>query len=559
MAGRCCCDTLRRTGKQHLWGPTVQHGFFTLIEFNNIDLDDTPCPGLLDRLKRRDTSLWSTDKTVQDSIAKRLGWLDAGPFIDVHAARIKDFAEAVKSEGYRHAVLLGMGGSSLAPEVYAALFDAAPQRLALRVADSTCPDEVLAWSRQCTAAETLFIVSSKSGTTAETSALEAYFFEWMGARVKRPGQHFIAITDPGSPLAALAEERGYRDTFLNPVDIGGRFSALSYFGLVPAALSGADPARLRHHLPDATGDPSLGSDACRLGLALGQLAGQGRNKLTLRLAPPLEPLAPWIEQLVDESTGKDGTGIVAVAGEPPLEPESYSSDRCFAVLDFANGNLDEGWTRRLIELGHPLARWRIDSVEQMGAEFLRWEIATAIAGLRLGINPFDEPDVNDSKAKTRALLEQAAPDQGLPPQPPSALRELLDQARPGDYIAILAYLPRTCDHQQRLEAWRERLSRHTGLPGCIGFGPRYLHSSGQLHKGGPDQGLYILLTLNSRQDLPIPGQEHGFKSLFEAQALGDLQVLKHRGRRVVHLAVGGDGMELEELLGSMPQGATENP
>lgn len=514
-------------------------------------VDGASCPELLDRLWDRDASLWSTDPAVQRTISNRLGWLDAGAFLDEHSGRITAFVERIKSEGYQHAALLGMGGSSLAPEVYAALCGDARDGLALTVADTTCPEQVTAITNECEARPTLFIVSSKSGTTAETSALEAHFFEWARARSDPPGRQFIAITDPGSPLAELAAERGYRDTFLNPADIGGRFSALSFFGLVPAALAGLDPGGLRRHLPDATGDPSLGHDACRLGKALGELARRGSNKLTLQLGAALAPLAPWIEQLIDESTGKDGTGVAVIADEPRLAPQDYSNDRCFIVVDTADRPVDAAWRDSIAAHGRPLAHWRIDSVEKIGAEFFRWEIATAIAGRALGINPFDEPDVNDSKARTRAILEQSTRAEPTAPQPLSAVNELLATARPGDYIAVLAYLPRTPANEGKLGEWRDRLTRRTGLPACIGFGPRYLHSSGQLHKGGPDQGIFIVVTERSSHDIPIPGQQHGFRSLFEAQARGDLQVLRDRGRRVAHLDVDDDA-GLEALIQSTP-------
>lgn len=512
--------------------------------------DEASCPELLDRLRDRDASLWSTNPAVQRAIDDRLGWLDAGAFLDEHGARITAFVEQIRSEGYQHAALLGMGGSSLAPEVYAAL-GGTRNGLALTVVDTTCPEQVTAITNDCQARPTLFIVSSKSGTTAETSALEAHFYEWARARSETPGRQFIAITDPGSPLAELAGERGYRDTFLNPADIGGRFSALSFFGLVPAALAGLDPAALRRHLPDATGDSSLEHDACRLGQALGELARRGSNKLTLQLGPQLAPLAPWVEQLIDESTGKDGTGIAVIADEPRLQPEDYSNDRCFVVIDTHDQPIDAAWRDGVAAHGHPLAHWRINGVEEIGVEFFRWEIATAIAGRALGINPFDEPDVNDSKARTRALLEQATRSDAAAPEPPRAVRQLLAAARPGDYIAVLAYLPRTPANHAKLGEWRSRLTRRTGLPACIGFGPRYLHSSGQLHKGGPDQGIFILVTQRSSHDVPIPGLRHGFRSLFEAQAHGDLQVLRDRGRRVAHLEIGGD-VDLDTLIESTP-------
>lgn len=520
-----------------------------MIEFINAAPDTSACARVLDRLRRRDASLWSDEPGVQRRIENRLGWLDAADFIDRHRGRIVAFAHEVRAEGYRQAALLGMGGSSLAPEVYAALFGG--DAVNLSVVDSTSPRHVRDTTEQCARAATLFIVSSKSGATAETGALEAHFFEWARTRFDEPGRHFIAITDPDSPLQALAGERGYRDTFLNPPDVGGRFSALTFFGLIPAALSGVDPAVLGAQVPHPSAESPLLTEACRLGLFLGKLAREGRNKLSLQLGPGLAPLAAWIEQLIDESTGKGGTGIVVVPQEAPLPADRYSSDRVFVVVDRAGEHADAP-VADLAALGHPVARWRLESLDRLGAELYRWEVATAVAGRELGINPFDEPDVNDSKAGTRALLERPGQAPAASPQTPSAARQMIERARAGDYLAVLAYLPPSPDNCRRLAEWSARLTRHTGLPCCIGFGPRYLHSSGQLHKGGPDQGLFIVLTLDSDLDVPIPGLTYGFKALIEAQARGDLRVLKERGRRVVHLAVPDDGTALDELVRSLP-------
>lgn len=519
-----------------------------MIDFINITPDDTECPDLVKRFQQCDASLWSDDPDTRRAIRNRLGWLDAAAFMDRHAGRIREFARQVQAEGYQQAVLLGMGGSSLAPEVYAALFGGDSGATPLTVVDTTSPGHVANVTAQCEGSSTLFIVSSKSGTTAETSALEAHFFDWARARDDQPGRHFIAVTDPGSPLESLAAERGYRETFLNPADIGGRFSALSFFGLVPAALAGADPEALRKHVPDSLTSSRLAEEACLLGTAMGTLAADGRNKLTLCFSPGVAAAAPWVEQLVDESTGKNGTGIVVIADEPRLETAAYSNDRFFAVVHLDGEPIDDTWVADLTGLGHPVARWQIPGRDRIGAEFYRWELATAVAGRILGINPFDEPDVNASKARTRAILEQPDQSGAAPPQSAPDLREMLSGARPGDYIAILAYLPPTEENRGRLAALRQNLTRHTGLPCCLGFGPRYLHSSGQLHKGGPDQGLFILLTAETEPDLPIPGQQHGFRSLIQAQAHGDLRVLRERGRRVVHMEM-GDDTNLEELLG----------
>ena len=523
-----------------------------MIDFINITSDGHPCSELVERLLRPDTTLWSSDPEVRRAIGNRLGWLDAAAFMDRHGPRIDDFAERARAEGYQQAVLLGMGGSSVAPEVYSELFGGARRSMALTVVDSTSPGYVTEVTERCETAATLFIVSSKSGTTAETSALDAHFFEWARGRFDRPQDRFIAITDAESPLQSLANERGYREIFVNPTDIGGRFSALSFFGLVPAALSGVELGALRARLPEpGAGSPEM-ADACRLGIALGGLALQGKNKLTLHLSPTLAPAGAWIEQLIDESCGKQGTGIVAVPNEPRFEPDGYSSDRFFVVVHQGPDPADEAWLDRLAGHGHPIARWRMDNLEQIGAEFYKWEVATALAGRELGINPFDEPDVNDSKAKTRALLEQAETAPAMRADSPTALAGLLAGARQGDYLAVLAYLPPTPSNRERLRNWCEKLGSETGRPCCPGFGPRYLHSSGQLHKGGPNQGIFIVVTRDEGTDVPIPGQGHGFQSLIRAQALGDLQVLKERGRRVVHFHLGEGNSSLDELIGAFP-------
>ncbi|MBS1270868.1 MAG: Glucose-6-phosphate isomerase [Gammaproteobacteria bacterium] len=523
-----------------------------LVEFINITPADSKCRELIARLRRRDTTLWSSDPDIQGKIENRLGWLDATTYMGRHSGRIIEFAEQIRAEGYQQTVLLGMGGSSLAPEVYAALIGAGSRSMALMVVDSTSPRYVRDVTEQCDNASTIFIVSSKSGTTAETRALEAHFFQWARSRFDRAQQQFIAITDPGSPLQSLAGERGYRETFLNPANIGGRFSALSFFGLVPAALAGADLKALREHMPDLSADSPLIVDACELGSAMGILCRRGKNKLTLHFSRSIAPVSAWIEQLIDESTGKSGTGLVVVPDEPRLAPDRYSTDRVFVVVECAGEPVDDAWVDQLAARGHPVMRWRMTGIDQLGAEFYKWEIATAIAGRELGINPFDEPDVNETKAMTRANLEQPRRGTSSSPQPPSALENLVNSARHGDYFAILAYLPPTPDNRRLLKDWGSRLTRHTGLPCCVGFGPRYLHSSGQLHKGGPDQGNFIVLTLDSDTDLSIPGQQHGFETLIQAQARGDLQVLKNRGRRVVHLQVNGQGVDLDSLTQTVP-------
>ncbi len=453
-----------------------------------------------------------------------------------------------------------MGGSSLAPETLARTFGTRAGRLELTVLDNTSPAAVRAVTAAHDPARTLFVVSSKSGGTLEVTSFERHFHAAVRAALgEKAGGSFVAITDPGTSLEALARERGYARVFQNPPDIGGRYSALSYFGLVPAALIGADLEGLlagahTEALPSGEGE----SDAVVLGAALGELARAGRDKLTLVLPAALASLGAWIEQLVAESTGKQGHGIVPVAEETLGPPAVYGRDRVFVAIESGDDGAAAAALDALERAGHPVVRWTRPGADALGAEFLRWEIATATAGAVLGVDPFDEPNVAEAKEASRATLERdLAGRRAAPPEfQPAALGDLLDQARPGDYFAILAYLHRTPATHERLARLRHAVRDRARLATTLGYGPRYLHSTGQLHKGGPNTGLYLLITADEGDDVPIPGEPYGFAALRAAQAAGDLEVLERHGRRVAHLHLGA-GIEgaLDRLISGLPAAA----
>ena len=518
--------------------------------------------GFATRLARRDPTLWSADPAHQRVAANRLGWLGSPRTMAGAIDDLTSFAAGIAREGFTHAVLLGMGGSSLAPEVLRLVLGVRPGLLDLAVLDNTSPAAVRAITTAHDLSRTLFIVSSKSGGTLEVTSFERHCFAAVKtARGDQAGRSFIAITDPGTSLEKLAGTRGYRRVFLNPPDIGGRYSALSYFGLVPAALLGAD---LRSILAAAANEAAtleqatpVGGSGVALGAALGELALAGRDKVTLVLDPRITALGSWIEQLLAESTGKDGRGLIPVADEPLGAPESYCADRVFVEVPVQATHPDTATSlRRLEDAGHPVLRWTWPSIAELGAEFVRWEIATATAGAVLGVDPFDEPNVAEAKEATRATLDRLLAAGGAPERSheratggPADLAVLLERARPGDYFAILAYLHRSPGTHGRLERLRLAVRDRSRLATTLGYGPRYLHSTGQLHKGGPPTGLFLVLTAEEGEDVPIPGERYGFAALRRAQALGDLEVLERHGRRALHVHL-GSGIEggLDELV-----------
>jgi len=497
----------------------------------------TMLPAVTERLQRMDedkviSSIWRKDHTVwkddPTEITNRLGWLSVMDLMHERIGELEAFAKQAAADGLETAVLLGMGGSSLAPEVFSMTFGTAEGALELIVLDTTHPDTVARVSGRLELRTTLFIVASKSGTTTETLSHFAYFWE----RVPN-GSQFVAITDPGTPLETLAREHGFRAVFSNPDDIGGRYSALSYFGLVPAALIGAPLHELLDRAEEmATASagmaPAVQSPGATLGAVMGECAKAGRDKVTLLLPAEIASFGNWVEQLIAESTGKQDMGIVPIVGEPLGEPSAYGDDRVFVAIGEHEG-LDA-----LETLGHPVLRIAYDGPEQIGAEFFRWEMATAVASYVLGINAFDQPNVQEAKDATKEILASGTVED------PSLddLGVLLKEVGAGDYVAILAYIDRTSETEDRLQTARVAIRDRYHVATTVGFGPRFLHSTGQLHKGGANNGVFIqVVDRQHATDLEIPGAPYTFGTLIDAQALGDLRSLRNRGRRVARVAL----------------------
>lgn len=478
---------------------------------------------LVSRIWSGDHTVWKEDPT---EIADRLGWLGLPDSMPPRLPELRSFADAAAGAGLTTAVLLGMGGSSLAPEVLARTFGGGGP-LDLRVLDSTHPATIAAAEADLDLDRTLFLVASKSGTTVETRSHLDHFWELTGGA----GDRFVAVTDPGTPLADLATEHGFRATFLNPEDIGGRYSALSLFGLVPGALLGAPLDELLGSAADMArdcrGEDLMANAGAWLGIELGEAARAGRDKLTLLLPGAIAPLGDWIEQLVAESTGKEDTGLVPVVGEPLGPPEVYGKDRVFVAYGQHEG-LDA------VEAGgHQVIRLPFDRPEDLGREFFRWEFATAVAGHVLGINPFDQPNVAEAKQATARILEEGFEDPGLD-EPALVLHEV----RTGDYVAIQSYLDPTPETRATLDRIRTSLRDRFAVATTLGWGPRFLHSTGQLHKGGPSTGVFLQVVDADRpQDLAIPGRPYSFGELIDAQALGDLRSLRSRERRVARMTL----------------------
>ena len=510
--------------------------------------------GVTARLRAHDHTLWSENPT---EISDRLAWLTLPTDMRSELPGLYEFADAVRAAGYQHVGLLGMGGSSLGPEVIRQVIGCTqadgecPRMLTL---DSTVPDWVTGTSAQMDAARTLFAVSSKSGTTTEPLTFYAYFRSMVeaGLGVEAAGGNFIAVTDPGTPLAQRASDENFRRAFLNNPDIGGRYSVLSYFGLVPAALTGVDLDRL---LASAERMQALclrnglapENPGGWLGAAIGTMVKHGRDKLTLISTDSMEPFGLWVEQLLAESTGKDGTGVIPVAAEPlPGRADGcYGDDRFFVQLRLADDDNTEpdGLVEQLRAVGHPVVVLELGDVYDLGAEFYRWEYATAIAGHVLGIHPFDQPDVQGAKDRTVSVLEQWRRDGKLPSarsDDGAKLSRLLESSRPGDYLAIMAYLPDTPEIRETIRELRHRVMMKHRIATTMGYGPRFLHSTGQLHKGGPASGIFLQLTQDHRLDVAIPGWDLSFGVLADAQALGDLQALDDLGRRTVSVHLGSD-------------------
>jgi transaldolase/glucose-6-phosphate isomerase len=510
---------------------------------------------IVKRIWQHDHTVWRSDPT---EITNRLGWLHSPAKMPANVDRIMGLVRAVRSDGYTQVLLLGMGGSSLAPEMFAQVFAESAEGLQLAILDSTDPDMLLDRAQDLDLSKTLFIVATKSGGTAETLSAFKYFYnrllEVMDADTA--GQHFIAITDPGSALVDLAGQYSFRDTFLNDPDIGGRYSALSFFGLVPAAMVGVDLETLLARAQTAAGNaescncPVDGDNAgARLGAIMGELAQAGRDKMTIISSPVIASFGDWVEQLVAESTGKDGTGILPVVGEPPGAPEVYGNDRLFVHIRLDGDDTHDAALAALEKAGHPVVTMHMKDAYEISGQFFLWEMATAIAGARLGIQPFDQPNVEAAKVLAREVVAAYMETGMLPagakaPLSDDALKTFLNQARPGDYVSIQAYVQPTPATDGALHDLRLRLRDTLKLATTVGYGPRFLHSTGQLHKGDAGNGLFIQFTSQAVQDVPIPDEAGrpasamSFGVLKNAQALGDAQALRDAGRRVICFDLG---------------------
>jgi transaldolase / glucose-6-phosphate isomerase len=520
------------------------------------------------RLWARDASLW----TGGDE-ASWLGWLDVVAKQRARLDELQSFAAAIAAERLTHILLLGMGGSSLGPEVIAETFGPQPDRPQLLVLDSTDPAQIRAFEHRIDPARTLYIVSSKSGTTLEPNILMQYFFARAEAALGKgkAGARFVAITDPGSKLEAEAKAHGFRAIFFGLPTIGGRYSVLSDFGLVPAAAMGVDVERLIASTElmvracDGSAPPA-DNPGIALGLALGHAATAGRDKVTIFTSPGLADFGAWLEQLLAESTGKRGRGIVPVDGEPLAPPERYGQDRVFVAMRLASEDEQQEKLAALEHAGHPVLRFAVADDYAIGQEFFRWEIATAVAGAVIGIDPFDQPDVEASKAKTRELTTAFEQSGKLPAERPfleergvalyadprneqalaghkslaDAIGAHLARLGAGDYCALLAYIERNERHIRALRDIRTMLRDRKRVATCVGFGPRFLHSTGQAYKGGPNSGVFLQITCDAAEDLAVPGQKYTFGLVEAAQARGDFEVLAERGRRALRVHLGRD-------------------
>jgi transaldolase/glucose-6-phosphate isomerase len=515
------------------------------------------------RIHRIDPTVWTKKPDGAAEVQKRLGWLDLPEDSQYLIPDLQAFAEEGLAEGFEKVLLLGMGGSSLAPETMQLILGDVFSGMELIIVDSTIPEQIRSAESWVDYAKTLFIVASKSGTTSETMSFFYYFWDRAGEILGDDrGSHFIAITDPGSRLTEIGEESGFRAVFTANPNVGGRYSALTFFGLVPAALMGIDlevllkkAAGMAHRCSQGT--HAMLNPGAVLGTIIGTAARKGRDKLTLLADETLAPLGAWLEQLVAESSGKEGRGIVPIADEPLVPVDSYGSDRLFVYLRMA-GDLD-GRISALESAGQPVVVLDIPDLIQLAAEFYRWEFAIAVACSVLSVNAFDQPDVQDNKNRTKAKLESyqetgtlEEPDviweaegvqvfgqafDGL--EDSSNLFEVITgftgQAAEGDYVALNAYLPRNGETTKALQALREKILSDTGRATTLGFGPRFLHSTGQLHKGGPNTGVFLQITRADSSDLDVPGKDYSFGVLARAQAQGDLEALLARDRRAIRI------------------------
>lgn len=523
----------------------------------------------VERLWKKDASVWTGGEE-----AKWLGWLDIIEPMRDSAGDLKAFAEEIRNAGLDSILLLGMGGSSLCPETLSLVFDLP----ALRVLDSTDPAQLLALEEDLDLTKTLVVVASKSGSTLEPDIMRRYFFDAVGKAIGKPaGDRFVAITDPGSALERTAGEDGYRRIFHGVPEIGGRYSALSNFGMVPGAAAGLDVKKFldaAKEMADACRNPEPADNpGVSLGLAIGQLAAEGRDKLTFFASEKLRPVGAWLEQLIAESTGKLGKAIIPVDLEDPGDPADYGADRVFVVLALGDDDPYVKQVRALEAAGHPVIRIGLEDVYQLGAELFRWEIATAAAGSVLGIDPFNQPDVQASKDVTKKLTSEYEESGRLAAEYPfysdtdvelyaddmnaalllsrcggdesleSILSAHLDNLQPGRYFGLLAYVEMSPEHVELLQGARHAVRDGRDAATCLGFGPRFLHSTGQAYKGGPNTGVFLQVTCDDARDADVPGKPYSFGVVKAAQARGDFAVLVERRRRALRVHLKGDPSE----------------
>lgn len=525
----------------------------------------------MQRLWQRDATLWTGEDEGQ-----WLGWLDIAEYEIAHPTELRGLAKEVWSAGFKDVLLLGMGGSSLCPEVLRKTFGQAAGYPNLHVLDSTDPAQIKAFENKIDIARTLFIVSSKSGSTLEPNIFKQYFYELTKKAVggEKAGSHFIAITDPGSHMQKAAEAEHFRLVYFGRPSIGGRYSALSNFGMIPAAVMGIDTKKFLDRAQEmvrACGpEPGIEENpGAMLGIILGTACVSGHDKVTIITSGDIYDLGAWLEQLLAESTGKVGKGIIPVDREELGAPEVYGRDRVFAYVhtEHATDVCIEAKISALEKAGHPVVRISLPDIYDLGAEFFRWEIATAVAGSIIGINAFNQPDVEASKVETRKLTSEYEKNGSLPPEKPifkedglelftdeknakqlaasvdsgksivGYLKAHLDRMSAGDYFALLAYIQMNDAHEKSLQSMRHLVRDDKRVATCLGFGPRFLHSTGQAYKGGPNSGVFLQITCDDAVELPVPGQKYTFGVVKAAQARGDFQVLADRGRRAlrVHL------------------------
>lgn len=529
-------------------------------------LDDLERKKIMQRIWDHDHTVWKSDPT---EINNRLGWLHIAETMLENISRMEQLASDLIHEGYTKAVLLGMGGSSLAPEVFKKTFGVRKGALDLAVLDSTDPDAILGIGSELDLNKTVFIVATKSGGTVETLSFFKYFYNQVLKEVgpEQVGGHFIAITDPGSELVNLASKNGFRATFLNDPDIGGRYSALSYFGLVPAALLGIDVETLLQRSLTALcscEDCDCALDehnyGAQLGAILGEMARKGRDKLTLITSAEIRSFGNWVEQLIAESTGKEGLGILPVVGETFGNLDVYSDDRLFVFLRLDNDKTHDDLIQSLQEAGHPVVWIQLEDIYDLGGQFFLWEMATAVAGHILKINPFDQPNVESAKILARDMVAEYMETGKLPAEEYAELtREALnsflaDSVSSGSYLSLHAYVQPTAEIETELQKIRLNLRNQYKVATTLGFGPRFLHSTGQLHKGDRGNGIFIQLNSTPETDLPIPNKagrpdsSMSFGVLKNAQALGDAQALRDVNRRLIRFDLGSDVLKgLDQL------------